>query len=304
VKTSSSEPVFFSELAATLTELDHRFGTNFGARLAVFNWPRERIDLTNALIRNCDRIVAFGDDVTIDQLRELALNGRLVAFGNRVSGAVVMSEALAGIALERTAQALALDCAMFDQRGCLSPHHIFVEGDVREFCERLAAAFSALAPVLVGKGNLSALGLQDGAAIRRVRETAQWRRLGGAEVELWEGRDFQWTLVVDHAASFTSSPGFCTIFVSPFNSPSDLERRFESMRGKIEGCAIASGECAFDTADGRLRANGSMELQRVAPLRAVVESCGATYICAPGEMQSPPLDWPHGGGEFIRLFAG
>jgi hypothetical protein len=24
-------------------------------------------------------------------------------------------------------------------------------------------------------------------------------------------------------------------------------------------------------------------------------------VCAPGEMQSPPLDWRHGGGAFLDL---
>jgi len=299
VKASSSEPVFFTELAATLRELDSRFGTDFGVRLEVFNWARERTGLTDALLKNCDRVIAFGDDATILQLEGLARQGRLLAFGSRFSGAAVMREAAQGAAMAKTAKALALDCAMFDQRGCLSPQHIFVEEQGREFALQLAAAFSGL--VRLFGGNVPRkLELEDATAIRRVRETARWRRLGGADVELWEDRDFQWTVVFDRAASFTSSPGFRTVYVSPFSNPSDLEGRLEPVHGKLEGFVIAGCESGVGAAGG----NGRVEPTGPGAVRTVVGRCEVTYVCAPGEAQSPPLDWPHGGGEFIRMFVG
>jgi hypothetical protein len=297
VKTSSSEPVFFRELASTLRQLDRRFGTSLGARLEVFNWPRDRTDLTEALLNNCDRLIVMGDDATMVQFQAFVQHGRLLAFGSRVSGAAVMRDALEGISIIQTTEALALDCAMFDQRGCLSPHHVFVEGHAREFAAELAAAFSRLAPLLGGNGALRKLELQDAAAIRSVRETARWRRLSGRNVELWEDPNFQWTVVLDSAASFTSSPGFRVLYVSPFNDTLDFERRLEPVRGRVEGFAIAGGE-STPKATGR-----SEERVESAVVRTIVARCGATYICAPGEMQSPALDWPHGDGEFIRVFA-
>jgi hypothetical protein len=304
VKTSSSEPVFFSELATTLRELDSRFGSDFGARLEVFNWARERTDLTEALLKNCDRVIAFGEDATILQLEGLARHGQLLAFGSRFSAAAVMREAAQGTAMAQTAEALALDCATFDQRGCLSPHHIFVEEHAREFAAQVAGAFSGLAALFGGIGGPRELELEDAATIRRVRETARWRRLGGADVELWENCNLQWTVVFDHAASFTQSPGFRTVYVSPFSNPSDLERRLEPLHGRLEGFAIAGGESGASAASGPLHINGSAEPQGLRAMHRVAGRCGATYVCAPGEIQSPPLDWPHGGGDFIRMFIG
>jgi hypothetical protein len=315
VKTSSSEPVFFTELAATLRELDGRFGSDLGARIAVFSWERERADLTDALLENCDQVVAMGDDVAIVQLAALAnrlplgtlppqpptRQGRLLGFGNRFSGAAVMREAFQGVAMTQTAKALALDCALFDQRGCLSPHHIFVEQRAHEFAAHLAAAFRELASLL-GYHVRGNIGLEDAAAIRRVRETTRWRKLGGSDVALREDLNFRWTVVFDGAASFTCSPGFRTVYVSPFNDPQDLARRLEPVHGRLEGFAIAGGESAAGTASGSRNINWSAETARLRAIRTVVERCGATYICAPGELQSPPLDWPHGGGEFIRMF--
>ncbi|MBV8452187.1 MAG: hypothetical protein JOZ29_07915 [Deltaproteobacteria bacterium] len=74
------------------------------------------------------------------------------------------------------------------------------------------------------------------------------------------------------------------------------------MRGRLEGLAIAGGESRGGTASGTLHTNGFAEPAALQTVRTVVGRCGATYVCALGEMQSPPLEWPHGGGEFIRMF--
>ena len=87
------------------------------------------------------------------------------------------------------------------------------------------------------------------------------------------------------------SPGFRTIFVSPFAHPADLARRLESVTGRVEAFAFKAGS-ALDAPDD------------VARIRAVLERDGATYICVPGRMQSPPIAWPHGGGAFLRALAG
>jgi hypothetical protein len=115
---------------------------------------------------------------------------------------------------------------------------------------------------------------------------------------MWEDRDFRWTVIFDQDGSFTASLGFLTVYVSPFADPRDLERRLAPVQGRLEAFAI--GDRAIDT-----RAAASSMNARVSEsqeLRSVAVRCGATYICAAGEMQSPPLDWPHGGGEYIRCF--
>ncbi|MBV8770977.1 MAG: hypothetical protein JO166_01430 [Deltaproteobacteria bacterium] len=302
VKTSCSEPVFFSELAAHLRELDSRFGSDFGERLEIFNWTRERSDLTGALFKACDHVIAFGDDLTISQLEALASERPLTGFGSRVSVAVVTRQVAEAGQLAQTADQIALDCAMFDQRGCLSPNHIFVEEHAREFASELAAAFARLAPFLGSNDGLRSFEVQDGAALRRVRESARWRRLGGQDVEVWEDPNFAWTVVLDSAASFESSPGFRTVFVSPFGDPSDLERRLEPVHGRIEGFAIAGSESSSKPATAESRPNELAPTHDEGPIYAVARRCGATHVCAPGEIQSPPLEWPHGGRDFISMF--
>lgn len=278
VKTATAEPIFFAAFAALLRKTN----PELGERIAVFNWPREREDLTTAMRVSCDVFAAFGDDGTIERLRSpLDSDGAapFTGFGARVSGAVLSGGALD----ESTLYAAAEDVIRFEQRGCLSPHHIFIEtpdgSDALQAAARLAGHLQRISTRFAPPLRLS---LEDAAAIRRAREIARWRSIGGHDVKLWEGARLAWTVIYDREANFTGSPGYRTVFVSPFSDASDLERRLAPVRQRVEAFALVSE-------------SNREELER--PLRA----CGATYICEPGRMQSPPLDWPHGGGAFLRI---
>ncbi len=93
-----------------------------------------------------------------------------------------------------------------------------------------------------------------------------------------------WTVIFDRTSAFVDSPGFRTVRVSPFADLDDLARRVEPARGRLEACAIA----------GSSSLNGDV--------RSLVEMFGASYVCDAGTMQSPPIEWPHGGGAFLRSF--
>jgi hypothetical protein len=296
VKTATAEPLFFAHWAARLATLDPRLG----ARVAVFNWSRERGDLTLAMRQGCDRLIALGDDTTVADLSandtsrdDRGRRGDFTGFGARVSGVVLTAGACAAFANDTTARDVACDVSLFEQRGCLSPHHVFAgdpTSDVsRSFAARLAASLRALRAGPLPSP--SRLAIEDAAAIRSVREQARWRALGGRDVTLREGPLPGWTVIHDRDAAFSVSPGFRTVFVSPFAHPADLACRLEPVTGRVEAFAFKA-DSALDAPDD------------VARIRAVLERAGATYICAPGRMQSPPVDWPHGGGVFLRALAG
>src|SRR5262249_15288725 len=89
------------------------------------HWPGGDAPREDDVLARADVVVVTGGPVA---LRALAprLRRAVVEHGPRVSAAVVARRALTDGAA--VAEALALDVAMHDQRGCLSPHAVWVEG--------------------------------------------------------------------------------------------------------------------------------------------------------------------------------
>jgi acyl-CoA reductase-like NAD-dependent aldehyde dehydrogenase len=277
VKVSPREPHFFPAFARTVRECD----LELGAALEVVEFGRERNDLTTTLTRGCDFIVALGEDASIEAISRGA---RVFGFGSRASGALVSLAAPANV--PALAAALARDVTLFEQQGCLSPHHVLVEdpnrNEARAFARALADALETLAAMLLP----NKLSFADAAAIRRMRESARWRKLGGREVDLYEGAALRWTVVFDAAARFTVSPGFRSVTVSAVRDRDDFQARLAPIAGRLEAFALA---VAPQDRAGWLQS---------------LASAGVSYVCDPGRMQSPPILWPHGGGAFIDFLRG
>jgi len=276
VKTASAEPLFFAQFARTIGEIDPAVA----ARISVLSFGRTQSALARALQDNCDEMVVFGDDETVDALSG---GGCVTGFGARLSGALLSHEAIAPAASDAVADGLARDITLFEQRGCLSPHHIFIEDptlfEARRFAGSLAVALDRLARILPPP---QALDLGVAAAIRGMREASRWRKLGGDTVDHWEGNALSWSVIYDAAASFRVSPLYRTVFVTPVSDFADFKARLAAVSNRIEAFAVADPAHRFDDAC------------------AWLTEAGVSYLASPGMMQSPPVEWPHGKGAFLK----
>ena len=172
--------------------------------------------------------------------------------------------------------------ALFEQLGCLSLHQVFVvspDGRApRELTTRIAAALERIASAMPP----ARIPIRDAAEIRGVRERARWRAIAGEPVELFEGRGLEWTVCFEpRADSFKVSPGFRTVHVAGVSDLAEFRDCIAGVSGRIEAIAVVGDDCEIEA-----------------------RAMGIPYVCAPGEMQSPPLDWRHGGGGFIDMMVG
>ncbi len=276
VKTASREPHMFEAFANTLADEDPALGQ----RIAVFSWSRDRIELTSALRRCVDATVVYGDDSTVSSFGG---DAGVIGFGGKLSAALVTRDAVRTDGASKAAALLARDATLFEQLGCLSPHHVFVEcddGGAERFAQDFAHAMRDLAEALPPPIRLE---LEDSAALRGFREAARWRSIGGEGVILTEGPGLSWAVAFDRDAPLTASPGLRCVYVTPVRDLDDLRERLVSARGRIEAFAVAGAEEAPTPA-----------------LREILDEAGVSYLAQPGAMQSPPLTWRHGRGEFLR----
>lgn len=228
-------------------------------------------------LEQADAVVAYGSDETIRELRaRVPIDRPFVAHGHKFSVAAVGREA----ELPAAAEALALDAALWDGRGCLSPAYVFVEdapaGRAEAFAEALAAALERSAHALP-RGTLADA---ERAWLHDVRASFAARD----DARVWLSRPpLAWSLVL---SDFRKSPPFagqlrCLPLV-----------RTKSVEEFAGWCASFAPHVSTVAHAGF----GAGERQ----LGAIARRAGASRVCALGRMQLPPIDWHHDGIDPLR----
>jgi hypothetical protein len=224
-----------------------------GATLVAAYWPGGDLEREGAALGGADVVVATGGAPALAALRA-RVRARLVPHGPRTSVVAVAGDA--------DADAVARDVALYEQRGCLSPHAVWVAGDSRAFAERLAAALADAAARLAP----APATIEERAALRVAREEAFWTSGAAA----WSGPGG--TVLHEPDAAFRPTCGLRTVRV----------HRLPALDALADRLPAAGVECvALAGADARA-------------LLPALRARGVARICRPGRMQEPPLAWPRG----------
>ncbi|MDQ2800654.1 MAG: hypothetical protein M3Y13_13580 [Armatimonadota bacterium] len=233
-------------------------------------WPGGTTELDAALCRSVDLVLAYGSNHAMNRLERLCpADVTFLGYGHRVSFGLVLADG----ACEEAAQGFARDVLIFDQGGCLSPQTIFVEGGREEcaaFAERLAQAMpQATADFpLPFRSPSSAPAVREACALARMEEDAR----------LWEDAALRWTVIARPRPEFVLSPTFGVVSVQPLRSLDALPEALVPVDAFLQGCAVASS----------------------APLPPEIAALGLSYVCRPGQLQAPPLNWRQDGRDVLR----
>ena len=238
--------------------------------VAIFEWPGGTADLDSALCVSADLIMAHGSDATLRALQAYCTGGTsFIGDGHRVSFGLVT----AGNGSAEAAAGFAQDILLYDQGGCLSPQTIFVEGDWSETI-RFAAVLAEALALTVPRYPLPARAASAASAVREARLLASMEE----GTRLWGDEALRWTVLARPQREFVPSPTFGIISVQPLETLADLPEAIALVSAFLQGCAVAGDE------------------QDYIP--------NVSYLCAPGEMQTPPLHWRQDGRDVLRLLPG
>lgn len=271
-------PVLF---ARALEEAD----PDLGQAVAVVYWRGGQGELERAALQGAGVVTAYGGDEAVRSIRDRTpVSARFVAYHHRVSFGVVGRDALTPALLHRTASEVAGAVAFFDQRGCVSPHVLYVEDggshDAEEFGRALASALGILESHLPG-GELEP---SEGARLHQERGAAELRAAAGRGVTVLHGGPASWTVVCDTEAGFEP---LCTgrfVRLRPVSDVGEVPSLVASRGRHLQTAGVAG--C------GSRLMNLAEELARV----------GVTRVAPFSAVPFPPPWWHHdGGGPLVSL---
>jgi hypothetical protein len=202
---------------------------------------------------------------------------RVVGYHHRLGVAMVGRDAFTGAAAD-----LARSVALFEQRGCVCPHHVWVEegGSVEpmDFAKRVADALAALESALPS----APLSPDEASAVQQLRGTAELQAVtsGG---RVWHGgAEAPWTVVFEPQA--VPGPGTLArgVRVRPLTDLSNAVEQLAPLGAHLQ----TVGYAGFD---GRLDR-----------LTEIVGRTGASRVVPLRSMPFPPPWWLHDGRGPLR----
>lgn len=270
-KVSAHDPVTPRVFAKTLSAIDPGLGS---CVQTVQFASQDREALAAFLTAPC--VVASGSDETIQSIaNHLRPTQRFVGYGHRVSFAVLGPEATLEKNLARIASGIALDVALWDQLGCLSPSGVYFLNDDLDLADRLANAIAQALRKAEGEWPRGRIASETAAQIAQERAEAEMRSAAGSPVRVYSSSGTSWTVIREADTAPRKNPLHRFLRVHPVHDITQLKQVLLPFAPHLAAVAL----------DG-------FGAQTAAVARLLAE-LGASRICPPGAMQSPPLAWHH-----------
>jgi len=267
-------------LAAAFHEALAGEDADLAASASVLYWPGEDGACLEAAVSRARRVVVYGSDETAAAIRTATpVTTPVVAYHHRVSVAVVGTAAIDSPLLEDTADALSQAVATFDQRGCVSPHRVFVLGSA-ETAGRLGDALDVAMTREAGTAPPGPADPDEAARVQQLRSEVELRAAAGETVRLWQGDGTSWTVVLDpEGGRVRGLPR--TLVLVPVDARG-LGEALAPLSAHLQTVGIAGlGPDGDEVVEGLIR-------------------LGVTRVVPVADMPFPPAWWHHDGAGPLR----
>jgi hypothetical protein len=256
----------FRDLSPALSEAFH-----------VMRWNRGDAEEERQALSRADLILVFGSDATV-RLFDERYPGRVRGYGSSLSLAFVAHDQIND---PLAARALAVDVAIWDQHGCLSPQAVYVEGSFEDaICfaellaiemERIQSEFPARVP-----------SIDESAFLRIFRADLEARMAAGENQRTWlSGRGLDWTVVAYPDPQLRTGTDR-TIPLLPVSRLAEAKQILAHKRHDLQAAGLAAGN------------------SRREELTRLLHDMGFGFVTELGRMQHPPIDWPNKGRDLLQ----
>lgn len=223
--------------------------------------------LEKTWLEKADAVIVFGSDEAISTLRKTVPRNRIfLAHGTRVSIGIVFEDCT-----YTSVQHAAKDIFLYDQRGCLSPHTLFITPQLSSF--DYAARLANTLQKFCTKEKCAPHSTFEAAGIFSERQYFRFLQTVRSNVHLWTSHNSSdWTVIHDPQPEFRVSPLGRTVFVK--NLTEVTSSRVASLGNWIGTIGIWPAHEKY---------------------AEIVAQFGTSRICPLGQMQFPPADWHQDG---------
>jgi hypothetical protein len=226
-------------------------------------------ELPGGWLREAKTWIVFGSDETIANFRDkLSPQVRFEPHAHRISLGIVFDDSGSD-----SSPLAAADIARFNQKGCLSPHDIYIAGDAKDYAARLASQLAA-------REREDPRGLitpAEAAEIANLRASCRFRSANGERVAIWESeRSTAWTVIYEEHPEFSGSCLNRVAFVKPL--PANLSAAVGPALQWVAAVGI------WPVTHKNAETASLLKPSRVCPL---------------GQMQNPPFTWHQEGRQTL-----
>lgn len=255
---------------------------DIAAAAAVLYWPGgegSTSDAEVAALAEADAVIVYGSDDTIRSVRSRTpASTRMVVYHHRLSLGLVGAEALTGEEeAKATAASVAGAVAIFDQRGCVSPHHVYVEKGGAVSPAGLAGLLAEALEALECEVPSGTITPEEASAVHQIRGAGELRKAAGEDVAVYGGAEAPWTVIHEPEPDFKPSCLNRLVRVTPLRRLADVGPHLVRVRRHLQTVAVVgAGEAA-------------------AELHEILARAGALRITSFETAPWPPPWWHHDG---------
>ncbi|MFN2427521.1 MAG: acyl-CoA reductase [Candidatus Binatia bacterium] len=270
VRDSQRQPWLTPAFVATLGE----FSRDLAAMVVPASWRAGDMGMEKLIFEIAHRVELSGSDSTMRSIVSRHPRRPIVTRGSRISVGVVPRES----DTDRWQEGFAADIVQYEGLGCLTPHVIFVEGAEKR-ASRLArllgiqlSRYEALYPRIPRD-------LPTETRRRAFLDACEMVALREGGGQLLRGRGDGWVVHYRPMAPAAAGPGLRCVVVASVADRAELVERLQAVQVPLAGVGLGL----------------ESEHRAYEDLAGTFERLGATWICEPGQMQRPPIEWAQDG---------